>query len=204
MLSSWFWCGFLPGPADRSQDECGNGAKGSRFVRACTAQKQCFAAERRRPQHVTRPSVPPRRRTDLLEWSRDWITLEDLDERIAEALMSPVPLWPGEWGEKRVGAEAEEDRYPDDPVDLDALDDMELEPADDDEDDEDDGEGDNGDWEDGSGEEGEGQNGDRWSAKEARESDAAGPLPAVLQRRTRRRPRPPAAPGRRIVPPEDS
>lgn len=161
--------------------------------------------KRRRPRRVTLPGVPRRRRADLLEWSRDWITLEDLDERIAEALESPVPLWPGEWGEKTVGAEEEEDRYPDDPVDMEALDDVEVEPANDGEPEDEDE--DDGDWEDEDDEDAaeQGPYGARWgSGVEERERVAAGPARPVLPQRAPPPLRPPAAPGRRIVPPEDS
>lgn len=150
--------------------------------------------------------MTPRRRTDLLEWSRDWITLEDLDERIAEALESPVPLWPGEWGEKRVGAEEEEDHYPDDPVDLEALDAVDVEPVDDGEGEDEDGD-DGEDWEDGDDEDadGEGAYGARWGNEvEEGGNGAAGPARTIYPQRVVRPARPPAAPGRRIVPPEDS
>lgn len=51
--------------------------------------------------------MPCCRRADLLEWSREWIREEDLEARIQEALESPVPLYAGEWGERRVGEEGD-------------------------------------------------------------------------------------------------
>lgn len=117
-----------------------------------------------------------------------------------------MPLWPGEWGEKRVGAEEEEDRFPDDPVDMEALDDVEVEAADDGED-EDEGEDDGEDWEDEDDEDAEAERpyGARWgSGVEERGGVAAGPVRPVLPQRPPQPLRPPGAPGRRIVPPEDA
>ncbi|KAK9844060.1 hypothetical protein WJX81_003169 [Elliptochloris bilobata] len=100
-------------------------AKRARFAQE-TAERRAEAAARlaRHRAHARQfqattgylvAQVRLQQRTDLLEWSRDWIRLEDLDERIDEALASPVPLFPGEWGERIVGNETEEGDFPNDP-----------------------------------------------------------------------------------------